>query len=120
MFPAGEINGHFTLAEGPQVFTPPPPAPAWTDDHSISNAASRFLIQASFGPSPDEIASVVNLGYESWIDNQFALPVSHHLPVNLAKVSSDPTTPYPGNTVFNTWWQQSITAPDQLRQRVAF
>jgi hypothetical protein len=22
--------------------------------------------------------------------------------------------------VFNTWWQQSVTAPDQLRQRVAF
>src|SRR4029077_19785345 len=22
--------------------------------------------------------------------------------------------------VFNTWWQESITAPDQLRQRVAF
>jgi len=120
MFPAGEINGHFTLAEGTQVFTPPPPAPAWADDHSVSNAASRFLIQATFGPSQVEIQNVINLGYEGWIDNQFALPATHHLPVILAKVSSHPTTPYPGNTVFNTWWQQSITAPDQLRQRVAF
>jgi hypothetical protein len=118
--PAGEINGHFTLAEGTQVFIPPPPPPLWTDDHSSSNAASRFLIQATFGPSPAEIQNVINLGYEGWIDNQIALPVSHHLPVILAKVNSDPTLPYPETTVFNTWWQQSVTAPDQLRQRVAF
>ena len=30
------------------------------------------------------------------------------------------TAHYPGTLTFNTWWQQSVTAPDQLRQRVAF
>src|SRR5262249_18855577 len=34
--------------------------------------------------------------------------------------SSDPTKPYPSLLTFNTWWQQSCTAPDQLRQRIAF
>ena len=38
----------------------------------------------------------------------------------LANPNSDPTDPYQSPLWFNTWWQQSITAPDQLRQRVAF
>ena len=119
-YPAGEIKGNFTLAEGSQNFSPPPAPPAPTDDHADANAAARFLIQATFGPTAAEIASVQLLGYEGWIENQFALPVSHHLPIVHANVAADPTTPYPGNTTFNTWWQQSVTAPDQLRQRVAF
>ena len=116
----GEIRGNFTLANGSQNFTPPPAPPAWTDDHANYNAASRFLIQASFGPSPSEIAAVQSMGYEGWISNQFSLPASHHLTNLYAIVNPDPTTPYAGSLVFNTWWKQSITAPDQLRQRVAF
>ena len=119
-FPAGEINGHFTLANGTQVFTPPPPPPAWTDDHTNANAAVRFLTQATFGASPGDIAAVQSLGYAGWIANQFSLPVTHHLPVVLANKSADPTQPFPSSLTFNTWWQQSVTAPDQLRQRVAF
>ena len=93
--PNGELSGHFTLANGTPNFTPPPPAPIWTDDHADPAAASRFLIQATFGPSSNEVASVQSLGYEGWINNQFALPASHHLPVVLARVSADPTDPYP-------------------------
>ena len=119
-YPAGEISGHFTLSDGTQVFTPPPAPPAWTDDHANSNAAARFLIQATFGPSPSDIAAVQSLGYSGWINNQFSLPASHHLPVVLTNIYADPTIPYPSSLTFNSWWQQSITAPDQLRQRVAF
>jgi uncharacterized protein (DUF1800 family) len=116
----GEINGHFTPAVGSQAFTPPPPPPAWTDDHTSASAAARFLIQSTFGPNATEIATVQALGYQGWIDNQFSVPISRHLTNVLANTSSDPTTPYSGNLTFNTWWQQSVTAPDQLRQRVAF
>ena len=119
-YPAGEIRGNFTLANGTQIFTPPQPPPAWTDDHSNSNAATRFLIQSTFGPSPSDIADVIAMGYEAWIDNQFTIPPSLHLPIVQSKRSPDPTTPWPGNLTFNTWWQQSVTAPDQLRQRLAF
>ena len=118
--PAGEIGGHFTVAAGSQTFTPPPPPPAWTDDHANPNASVRFLTQATFGPSPADIASVQALGYSNWISIQFALPVTHHLPVVFANKSADPTDPYPSSDWFNTWWQNSVTAPDQLRQRVAF
>lgn len=119
-YPGGEINGHFTLVSGTRSFTPPPPAPAWTDDHSDPNAAARFLIQATFGPAPADIASVQALGYDGWINSQFALPPTYHLPYVLANISYDPTTRYPSASTFNSWWQQSVAAPDQLRQRVAF
>ncbi len=119
-YPGGEIGGHFTKVTGAQVLTPPPAPPAWTDDHANSNAAARFLIQATFGPSAADIASVQALGYDGWITDQFSRPVTPHLPVVLANRSADPTVPYPSTLWFNTWWQQAITAPDQLRQRVAF
>ena len=83
-FPNGEIGGHFTLANGSQTFTAPPAPPAWTDDHANTNAAARFLIQSTFGPSAADIASVQSLGYDTWITNQFNLPASHHLPLVLA------------------------------------
>lgn len=119
-YPSGEISGHFTLASGTQAFTPPPSPPAWTDDHADPNAAARFLVQTTFGPTANDIANVQALGYGAWIDSQFSLPPSHHLPLVLSNISADPTKPYPSSLTFNAWWQQSITAPDQLRQRIAF
>jgi uncharacterized protein (DUF1800 family) len=116
----GEINGHFTLADGTKVFIPPPPPPAWADDHTDAKAAARFLMQATFGPSATSITNVQAVGYDAWISNQFALPVSYHLTNVYATASSDPTDPYPSTLTFNTWWKQAVTAPDQLRQRVAF
>jgi uncharacterized protein (DUF1800 family) len=119
-YPAGEIRGYFRLASGSQTFTLPPAAPAWADDHADPNAAARFLNQATFGASAADIAAVQALGYDGWISNQFALPPTYHLPVVFANKSADPTTPYPSALTFNAWWQNSVTAPDQLRQRVAF
>jgi uncharacterized protein (DUF1800 family) len=119
-YPAGEINGHFTLAVGSQNFTPPPPEPLWSDDHSNAAAAARFLIQSTFGPSSTEIASVQSLGFEGWIDDQMLLPISQHLPDVVARQNYNPTQPFPSELTLNTWWKKSITAPDQLRQRVAF
>ncbi len=119
-FPNGEIAGHFTLADGSQTFVPPPAPPAWTDDSANPNAASRFLSQATFGAKTNDIATVQSLGYSNWINNQFALPVTRALTNVLANPNSDPTDLYQSPTWFNTWWQNSITAPDQLRQRVAF
>jgi len=119
-YPDGELIGHFERAVGSPAFTPPAAPPAWTDDHANASAAARFLIQATFGPSSNEVFAVQSLGYSNWIANQITLPASHHLSLMQSNKSSDPTLPYSGNTLFNDWWQLSITAPDQLRQRVAF
>ncbi len=119
-FPNGEIGGHFTLADGSQTFTPPPAPPVWADDSADPNAAARFLNQATFGASSNDIVAVQSLGYAGWLANQFTIPPTHGLTNVLANPYSDPTDPYQSASWFNTWWQQSITAPDQLRQRVAF
>ena len=60
------------------------------------------------------------MGYADWISQSVQPAGPHHLSLILTNQSTDPTLPYPGNTVFNDWWQLSVTAPDQLRQRIAF
>ncbi|HEV2455019.1 MAG TPA: DUF1800 family protein, partial [Verrucomicrobiae bacterium] len=119
-FANGEIGGHFTLANGSETFTPPPAPPSWTDDSSDPNAAARFLTQATFGYNSNDIASVQALGYAGWINNQFQIPPTHALTNVLAHPYSDPTDLYQSPDWFNAWWQNSVNAPDQLRQRVAF
>ena len=39
-------------------------------------AASRFLEQASMGPSPDSVARVRQIGFQAWIDEQLRKPAS--------------------------------------------
>jgi hypothetical protein len=119
-FANGEIGGNFKLANGSQSFTPPPAPPSWTDDSANPAAAARFLRQATFGASSNDIATVQTLGYAGWIANQFSLPATHALTNVLANAYSDPTDPYQSTLWFNAWWRDSVTAPDQLRQRVAF
>jgi hypothetical protein len=119
-YPDGELIGHFEAVEGTSQFTNPPAPPSWTDDSGTMNGAVRFLTQATFGPRADDISNVTSMGYSGWISNQFAMPASHHLSTIISNALADPTQFYPGNTVFNDWWNLSINAPDQLRQRVAF
>jgi len=119
-YPNGEIKGYFNAVDGSPVFITPTNPPGWTDDHANASAAARFLIQSTFGPNTNEVANVQSMGYQSWITNQMAMPVSHHLDLLYTNTNPDITTLYPGNTIFNDWWRLAITAPDQLRQRVAF
>ncbi len=80
--------------------------------------ASRFLMQASYGPTVEEIARVQQMGYAAWIDDQLTKPVQRHLPVLLAQPSDKDGRYFNPRRIF-VWWQQSVTAADQLRQRVA-
>ena len=97
----------------------PAPAPAPAPAVTTADEAARFLTQATFGPTDADIARVQAMGYSAWIDEQFALPTSAHLPYVQANY-----TPGPNAANFNfmqdSFWQQAIPAPDQLRQRVKF
>lgn len=120
-YPAGEIRGNFTLANGSRTFTPPPAAPAWTDDHTTDNGAVRFLTQATFGANVADIAALKAMpSYDAWIDDQFTKPATPHLPEVLATELADVFGAFDTKLAFNAWWKISMTAPDQLRQRVAF
>ncbi|MBN8480774.1 MAG: DUF1800 domain-containing protein [Xanthomonadales bacterium] len=80
--------------------------------------ASRFLTQATFGPTLAEIARLRSIGYNTWLSEQAAATPSLHRPYleNLAAQGSDIYQ----NHRHEAWWQRAMTAPDQLRQRVAF
>ncbi len=117
----GEIRGNFGLVQGSQTAPMLQADPGYdTTDYSTDAGAARFLNQATFGASPGDVAYVKANGYSAWIDNQFTLAASHLVPDVLANVNSDPTNLYPSTLMFNAWWRKAITAPDQLRQRVAF
>jgi uncharacterized protein (DUF1800 family) len=120
--PGGEIKGFYRVQDGSQTFTPPASPPSWSSEPLNANAASRFLTQATFGPTLAEIAAVQSIGYEGWIEAQFGKPATRHLDhVMLKRNLTDPNGPtYPTNLTTNSWWKNSITADDQLRQRIAF
>jgi uncharacterized protein (DUF1800 family) len=81
-------------------------------------AASRLLDQATFGPTLTDIQNVENIGLQAYLNQQFAMA-----PTLEPDIANPPPTACATNTIpcqQSEWWQASITAPDQLRQRVAF
>lgn len=104
----------------PAISTPPvaPSLAASTGD------AARFLTQATFGPSSSDLTALKSKTFASWINTQLGLPATLHSPLMKARRTELLAVPG-GNDGFQTprneaWWQHSLTAPDQLRQRMAF
>ncbi len=90
-----------------------PPTPVMTD-----TAAARFLDQATWGPTPESIAQLQQMGITNWLNAQFALNTSD-LP-NQPVIDSN-GKPYTNlANVQRAFFENTLTQPDQLRQRVAF
>jgi uncharacterized protein (DUF1800 family) len=90
--------------------------------------AFRFLNQSTFGATEADATSLRALGgadtaYARWIDQQLAVPATLHLPTVLAAFDGRAAGVNAGAVHADRveWWlRQSVQAPDQLRQRVAF
>ena len=105
--------------------------------------ASRFLAQASWGASNEDMAAVMSLGYAAWIDQQQSKPISHVMPhikwieSNMTRDRADferdrtnfgGSLPYfsfngspPISINLRTAWMRNIVhGNDQLRQRLAW
>jgi uncharacterized protein (DUF1800 family) len=83
--------------------------------------AARFLIQSTFGPNSQLVAQVEKKGIAAFLDQQFTVPATATLPLVDQSVAGLPTGTGPSNPQFQeAWWRTIVTAPDQLRQRVAF
>jgi len=109
--------------------TPPTPVVAPDD-------AARFLEQATFGATDADIHNVSLNGFQWWLDQQFTMAPSPTEPaveqaviVNNPPCSTDDVKCNAALFVQNnqnedlveeSFWQQSLTAPDQLRQRVKY
>ncbi len=104
----------------------------------------RLLNQATFGASQAEAANVLSMGILAWINAQFTKPVSGYpdTKYNVISLKTTPTcttqtpqnTNYPADSpqaicardhltlamIQRDFFTNAITAPDQLRQRVAW
>lgn len=128
----GEIRGSLKQLQGSQTFAAPAAPPAAPADHTHVNAAARFLTQSTFGVhggdldadgTPDSIEEVQTAAsYEAWLDAQIALPPTLSYPYVFTNrnLTSPGSSTYDGSLMFRSWWRNAITAPDQLRQRLAF
>ncbi|WP_415909788.1 DUF1800 domain-containing protein [Oleiharenicola sp. Vm1] len=84
--------------------------------------ASRFLAQATFGPTSDAIAELRQLGYNysAWFDLQASRPQTKALDILAAARAAGSFTTSDKNHNRRARTQVMLTAPDQLRQRVAY
>ena len=114
----GDGGGADALPPAPQ-----PPGPEQLD------SASRLTARGTLGMPFADIEAIAATGEEAWLERQFALPVGSHQAVvdelqgrlaagelvELERQFGDP------RFLFRrlAWWQQEITAPDVLRQRIA-
>lgn len=79
--------------------------------------ASRFLTQATFGPSVADVTALNGKSLNAWIDSQLSAPATPtHVSIARMRESSSG-----GRHSFNhSFWEKALTSPDQLRQRMAF
>jgi uncharacterized protein (DUF1800 family) len=119
-FPSGEIKGFFRQTNGSQTFTPPPAPPALPPGPPTLQDAARFLLQATYGPRPGEAEALQQVGFATWLSQQFAMSTTSHLAtydqlVSQLPAGTDPTS----ELVRESFFSQAVQGPDQLRQRVA-
>jgi uncharacterized protein (DUF1800 family) len=75
-----------------------------------SAAASRLLMQGTFGATIDGIGVAAGQSYASWFAGQAAAPVSLTLPYVQKS----------GQAWSNQWFNNAVLGSDQLRQRMAY
>ena len=126
-YPTGEVKGTFIQGTGSRTFVAPAAAPAIALTNVTATDAARLLTQATFGPTKAEIDSLTGGSIDNWVTAQLARPFTSHR----TAIQFDRTT-YGGSGSFtnwnaihlqnrqSAWFKNSLTAPDQLRQRVAY
>ncbi len=86
--------------------------------------AARFLMQASFGTTYAQLQEVQKKGFSKWIDDHMAMPWdssdSHFQWVYDKGYFDGRTLNTQEIGIDNTLWRKLMSAPDVLRQRVAF
>lgn len=81
--------------------------------------ASRFLARATFGGSKTDIAALTGQDAADWMTSEFAKPATLTLPAILSH-PGPANASNGGQIIDGFYWNQILTANDQLRQRMAF
>ncbi|HUP03059.1 MAG TPA: DUF1800 domain-containing protein [Bryobacteraceae bacterium] len=86
------------------------------DAQAVSTAAAtRFLEQATWGPTPASVAHLQAIGFTNWLDEQFVTA-----PSVISDVPPDANGREPMSPVQQQFFYNAVNGADQLRQRVAF
>jgi hypothetical protein len=94
-----EGTGTLTLADGTEIAQRPP----------VRDEVARFLVQASFGPDPDLIEHVMDVGIGGWLEEQLNPAAPTFTNAIMTAHSSYPL--WWGMS----WWRAAMTRQDQLR-----
>lgn len=126
-YPDTELTGSFIQNTGSLVFSAPAAPPALPDTGLSAAEASRFLAQATFGPTQADIDALTGAklaDLNAWITAQMSMPVSSHRVGTRADYdtfNTNPSQTAPNSTNRQAaWWKIAVNGKDQLRQRVAF
>ena len=122
-------GGNSDPASPPVAQTPTPPSPAPPEPTAAEiNTASRFTAQATFGMPYEEIIEIARTGPEAWLDAQITTPMTLHTPLTAQLLqrrldgefeSIEDDVELLVSFRRYSWWHHSVTAPDDVRQRVA-
>jgi uncharacterized protein (DUF1800 family) len=147
----GQLTASLTISEPGtldlQVLNPSP-GPATSNDliEDVAGGAPvlpvtaedavRFLDQATFGATDGDVHHLSQIGYQTWLNEQFNIPQTKREPqVEQALILNNPTcatSDLKCNTalflqnnqsevyVENAFWQQALAGNDELRQRVQY
>lgn len=102
-------------------------------DTMVRVRAIQFLQRATFGPTDTDVDALVvqmkQLGIQQaasdWIDDQFAMPATSHVQTATEMVAEDGwdlnnTGAWIWYYRYHAFWHNTVTAPDQLKQRLAW
>lgn len=85
-------------------------------------AAARFLTQATFGPTDNDIKTVMAKGYDAWLEGEFNAVSSSHLAYvdnRLAQMRlTNPSASLSANQFYESYWLYASTSRAQLRERM--
>ncbi|MEL6386261.1 MAG: DUF1800 family protein [Pseudomonadota bacterium] len=109
----------------PSPTPPPPPPPPPTGAFATEAGTSRFLTQATFGPSAEDVSALTGTSASDWFLAELGKPASLHTPQLVAyrAMIADPDEDFPLLAVQSStfsFWRNAIEGEDQLRQRMAF
>ncbi len=102
---------------------PPPPPPPPAPSAAQLASAAKLLDLTTFGADYAQIDSTARVGNDAWLDQQFTTSPTNHLPIVLRYTNQygfNNQNPMSGTFRRFAWWEATLTAPDQLRQRVAY
>ncbi len=115
----GGDNGGSGSGGGSGGGSPPPPPPPPATKLDSEPDAARFLARASFGGTKADIEAVSTMDAADWLASELAKTPTYSL-ATLQAQPRDSNGNIPYNRLSQLYWDQLITADDQLRQRMAF